>query len=163
MLFGQKKTFPQNRRLLMKMLFLFSEHNSWLNAVFARNIFWFTTTRKTILFVFFELLFFMFFHCVLFSPTSEKQRVHVLYRKNIWHPNTLLKIVSYAYTLFVILKLNIPPKNSKIGEPNKRKSRTKFRRNVGPNFDSKKPHFGPNFELITNNNVMWWCVLLVKK
>ena len=74
--------------------------------------------------------------------------MHIFFRKPFfWRPDKLPKtLFSHPYTLFAIFK--IPPKHYKTGggETSKKKSWTKFWRNLGPSFDSKTPNLGPSFD-----------------
>ena len=95
------------------------------------------------------------FPCFLFSYflfsfsniKRQNQKCRCFYRRPIfWHPDNLPKnFFSHPYTLFVLFKIT---KNTiNWGKTSKNKSWTKFWRNLGPSFDSKKPKSWTKFWL----------------
>ena len=115
--------------------------------------FFLTTTQKTLFFwAFFWHYIFPFFSCFLFFFFQHKiiknKKCTFIFENPFLTPWQPAQKIIFAH-LHTICVFKIPQKHYKTGEKNKQKKKswTKFWRNLGPSFDSKNPKSWTKFWL----------------
>ena len=119
---------------------------------------------KTLFFWFFFLKFsFPLFSCFLFfffqHKIDKNKKCTCFFENPFLTPSqTAKKIFSHPYTLFAFFK--IPQNTIKLGKTSKKKSWTRFWRNLGPGFDSKNPKSWTRFWLYSIYIYIFVCMYI---